>query len=120
MKNLLLALLLISPTSFADWGDVYYCQMTTFSKTTYEGKRTDYLLEKFQFKLDKTKKAMVFGSAGYFKTQILPLVEDRSWTNIESWDVEDKYSHGSFQEGKFLYSVMGMGISSVSADCDKF
>ena len=63
---------------------------------------------------------MVFGSAGYFKTQILPLVEDRSWTNIESWDVEDKYSHGSFQEGKFLYSGMGMGISSVSADCDKF
>lgn len=66
MKNLLLTLLLISPFSFADWGDVYYCQMTTLSATTLEGKRTDYLLEKFTFKLDETKKAMVFGKGGYF------------------------------------------------------
>ena len=52
---------------FADWGDVYYCQMTTLSETTLEGKRTDYILEKFQFKLDKTKNAMVFGKSGIFK-----------------------------------------------------
>ena len=46
MKNLLLALLLISPASFADWGDVYYCQMTTHSEVTFEGERTDYILGK--------------------------------------------------------------------------
>ena len=28
MKKLIIALMLISPVSFADWGDVYYCEMT--------------------------------------------------------------------------------------------
>lgn len=120
MKRLLITLILVSPFSFADWGDVYYCQMTTFSNTTYEGKRTDYLLEKFQFKLDKTKKAMVFGSTGYFKTQVLPVVEDRTWANIETWDVENIYAHGSFEEGKFLFTGIFMGIRSITANCDKF
>ena len=45
----------------ANWGDVYYCQMTTLSITTLEGERADYKLEKFQFTFDKTKNAMVFG-----------------------------------------------------------
>jgi len=38
IKSLLLALLLISPASFADWGDVYYCQMTSFHYTPLDGK----------------------------------------------------------------------------------
>tara|TARA_B110000091_G_C13678492_1_gene416854 strand:- start:449 stop:742 length:294 start_codon:yes stop_codon:yes gene_type:complete len=84
IKNLLLALLLISPTSFADWGDVYYCQMTTFSSTTIKGKRTDNTLEKFQFKLDKTKNSMVFGSSGYFKDSETKLIPKMHWPNIES------------------------------------
>ena len=84
IKNLLPALLLISPTSFADWGDVYYCQMTTFSSTTIKGKRTDNTLEKFQFKLDKTKNSMVFGSSGYFKDSETKLIPKMHWPNIES------------------------------------
>ena len=47
MKKLLITLMLISPFSFADWDDVYYCQMTTHSDVTLEGKRTDYILEEW-------------------------------------------------------------------------
>lgn len=65
MKILLIILMMISSFSFADWGDIYYCQMVTHSTVTLEGKRTDYMLEKFQFKLVQTKKAIMFRSSGY-------------------------------------------------------
>jgi len=112
--------MLLSPLSFADWGDVYYCQMTTFSMITLEGKRTDYILEKFQFKLDKAKKAMVYGSTGYFSEEKVPLIEGRSWPRQEVWAARDDYSHASFKHGKFLYSFVGSKMTSVSANCDKF
>ena len=121
MKKLLITLLLISPFSFADWGDVYYCQMTTFSKTTLEGKRTDYILDKFQFKLDKTKNAMVFGKGGIFNNMEYELVEDMAWSLVEIWYARDEFSTLYFEKGKFLYSDTGsIGITSISADCDKF
>ena len=75
MKKLLITLLLISPFSFADWGDVYYCQMTNSSGITLEGEKENYKLEKFQFKLDKTKNVMMFGSSGYFTDVEKKLVE---------------------------------------------
>ena len=52
MKNLLLTLLLISPASFADWGDVYYCQMTNLAEITLQGEKESFSAQKFQFKLD--------------------------------------------------------------------
>jgi len=55
----------------ADWGDVYYCQMTNFSKFTLEGEMKKYKLEKFQFKLDQTKNAVVFRNTSFFKTRWL-------------------------------------------------
>lgn len=121
MKKLLITLLLISPFSFADWGDVYYCQMTNFSEVSLEGKRKDYTLEKFQFKLDKTKKAMVFGSSGYFTIIEAKLTPDRHWPAIETWYAYGNYDVYYFQKGKFLFVSTGsMGSHSVSADCDKF
>mgnify|MGYP000170880605 CR=1 FL=1 len=64
MKKLLIILLLISPFSFADWGDVYYCQMTSYLAVSPDG-RVEELLEvvtkRFQFKLDETEQAVVFG-----------------------------------------------------------
>tara|TARA_R110001632_G_scaffold185922_1_gene306267 strand:+ start:109 stop:477 length:369 start_codon:yes stop_codon:yes gene_type:complete len=120
-KLLLITLLLISPFSFADWGDVYYCQMTTLSETTLEGKRTDYILEKFQFKLDKTKNAMVFGKQGYFKNAVLELREELNWPVLESWYAKNEYAMAYFDKGKFLYVRTGIaGSDSISADCDKF
>ena len=121
MKQLLITLLLISPFSFADWGDVYYCQMTTLSETTLEGEQKSYKLEKFQFKLDQTKNAMVFGKQGYFKNTLLELREYMSFPNHEWWNAKDEYSMAYFGKGKFLYSMTGnTGVSSVSANCDKF
>ena len=122
MKKLLITLLLISPFSFADWGDVYYCQMTTFSQTTMlKGKRTDYQLEKFQFKLDKTKGAMVFGGGLFFDKSVLPLSSSQQWPSGEAWYAKDAYSVAYFDEGKLVYVTAGIsGSTSISADCDKF
>ena len=119
MKKLLITLLLISPFSFADWGDVYYCQMTTYSGISLEGKRTDYKLEKFTFKLDKTKNAMVFGKKGYFKgTEMTPREGFLPLTEI--WFADGKTSMAWFEKGNFLYTRIFSNVRSVSADCEKF
>ena len=121
MKKLLITLLLISPFSFADWGDVYYCQMTILSETTLEGKREDYNLQKFQFKLDKTKNAMVFGKNGYFEDVVIELREGSTWPLIESWYADSEYAAVFFEKGKFLFSrTASLGMTAISADCDKF
>ena len=75
MQKLLITLLLISPFSFSDWGDVYCCQMTNSLGITLEGVKENYKMENFQFKLDKTKNVMVFGSSGYFTDVEKKLVE---------------------------------------------
>tara|TARA_R110002072_G_scaffold41331_1_gene116233 strand:- start:1087 stop:1455 length:369 start_codon:yes stop_codon:yes gene_type:complete len=122
MKKLLITLLLISPFSFADWGDVYYCQMTTNASTNLDGKRTDYLLEKFQFKLDKAKQAMVFGGKGYFSGTEAKLSPNKQWPLLEAWYAASEYATYVYADGQFVYAYMGLarGLSAVSADCDKF
>jgi|TARA_B110000240_G_C13190607_1_gene321839 hypothetical protein len=120
MKKLLITLMLISPFSFADWGDVYYCQMTTHSNLSREGKQLDYKLEKFTFKSDKTKNAMVFGKDGYFGDTEMELREGSSFPAVESWKAEGSYDMASFRKGKFIYASIAIGITQISADCDKF
>lgn len=120
MKKLLITLLLISPFSFADWGDVYYCDMTSHSKTSPEGERTDYSLGKFKFKLDKTKYAMAFGKEGYFVETELELT-GRGLPSRERWYAANMDSMVHFNEGKFIYVALNFfGSSSMSADCEKF
>ena len=71
--------------------------------------------------LERTKNAMVFGSSGYFTNMEYELVEDMAWPVVEVWYARDEYSTLYFKEGKFLYSEIGStGITSISADCDKF
>jgi len=121
MKKLLLALILLSPFSLADWGDVYYCQMTNSSGISLGGEQLNYKPENFQFRLDETKQALVFGEMGYFKNTEMKLVKGSSWPKIEEWYFSDDNSLGFFAKGKFLYSsVSVLGVSSISADCDKF
>mgnify|MGYP003641351842 CR=1 FL=1 len=120
MKKLLITLLLISPFSFADWDDVYYCQMTNSVGITVEGKKENYNLEKFQFKLDKARNALVFGSSGYFADAAMELTQGSIWPTLEKWRANDQYSVLYFEEGKFLYVSIAMGATSKSADCDKF
>ena len=121
MKKLLITLLLISPFSFADWGDVYYCQMTFHSQSKLGSERTNYKLGKFSFKLDETKNAMVFGKQGIFKNMEMPLREGMFWPSLEEWYAEDEYQRAYFGGGKFLIEHLSIaGTISISADCEKF
>ena len=118
----LFSMLLVSEMAAADWGDVYYCQMTNFIYISLEGKQINYTPEKFQFKLDQTKNAMVFGSTGYFKDAVSELVRFQSFPSSEVWFANStKYSMHAFEKGKFLYTSNGLdGAFVISADCDKF
>ena len=116
----LFSMLLVSEMAAADWGDVYYCQMTNFVDITLEGEKINYKLERFQFKLDQTKNAMMFGSTGVFQNEVYKLVIGRNWPSQEAWYANDKYSTTYFREGKFLYTRNGLtGANVVSADCEK-
>ena len=56
----LFSMLLVSEMAAADWGDVYYCQMTNNNEISFEGETLKkHELEKFKFKLDQTRNAMV-------------------------------------------------------------
>jgi hypothetical protein len=121
ITGLALSMLLSSGTANADWGDVYYCQMTNFDEITLEGEKKSWKLEKFQFKLDQTKNAMVFGSTGYLKDAVVELVIGHNWPSQESWYANSKYSMTFFDNGKHLFTSNGQsGLTSISADCDKF
>ena len=123
MKRLLLhiTLLLINPFSFADWDDVYYCQMTNALEITLEGEQIKHKLEKLTFKLDKTKKAMVFGKQGFFQNIEMELRQNDSWPSIESWYADGYQAYGYFDKGKFLYVMTGAaGTSAISANCERF
>jgi len=122
MKKLLITLMLISPFSFADWGDVYYCQMTSNSGVTNSGKRTEYTLEKFQFKLDKTKNAMVFGGSGYFMNKVYKITPRglTVQTRAELWRAYGSHSWLFYNLGRFVHSYVALDASTVTADCDKF
>ena len=121
MKELLITLMIVSPFSFADWGDVYYCQMTTHSKTTLHGKKVDYKLGRFQFKFDKTKYAIVFGSGGFQADEVFLVDKFHSDPERDSWWFDNIITKGYVNKGRFLFSsVNHSGITSVSANCDKF
>ena len=116
----LFSMLLVSEMAAADWGDVYYCQTTNNNEITLEGEMKNYKLEKFQFQLDQTKNAMVFGSTGYFQDEVIELTTGANSPSQESWYAYDEYKI-FFEKGKFLYSsVFPDGIVSISANCDKF
>jgi len=115
------SMLLASEMATADWGDVYYCQMTNFISITLEGKQTNYNPQKFQFKLDQTKNAMVFGSTGYFTNSVSKLVKGSNWPSLEKWYANDTYSSIYFDDGKLLYTFNNVvEATASSADCDKF
>ena len=120
MKRLLITLILVSPLSFADWGDVYYCQETSFAMTSPNGKLREGELEKFQFKLDKTKNAMVFGSSGTLKEEVIQLRKG-SKKGGEWWFAENNMDRVSFSDGEFLYTLTSPSTAfMMSAECDKF
>ena len=121
ITGLALLMLLSSGTANADWGDVYYCQMTNFNKLSLEGENESWQLEKFQFKLDQTKNAMVFGNTGTFKGQVIELVIGSNFPSQEFWYAKGRFSSLAFANAKFLYSnTNDLEVHVASADCDKF
>tara|TARA_R100001377_G_scaffold71882_1_gene47582 strand:- start:34 stop:417 length:384 start_codon:yes stop_codon:yes gene_type:complete len=119
--GLMFSMLLVSEMAAADWGDVYYCQMTNNLTILPEGKKENYTPEKLQFKLDQTKNAMVFGSTGYFANIVIELFTGRNWPSQEKWYANNKYSMTFFNEGKFFYTSNGsIGATVISADCEIF
>ena len=121
ITGLALSMLLSSGTANADWGDVYYCQMTNNIEITLEGEMKNYKLEKFQFKLDQTKHAMVFGSKSYLGGEVLKLNKGDNVPLREYWLASARYTITDFLFGKFLFTHNGSGsITSISADCEKF
>ena len=117
----LFSMLLVSEMAAADWGDVYYCHMTNNNGITLEGEMTKYKLEKFIFKLDQTKNAMIFGSSGHFANSVDELTTGRSFPIQEKWYANDKHSMTYFSKGRFLFTSMSLfDIESISADCEKF
>ena len=116
----LFSMLLVSEMAAADWGDVYYCQMTNFVDITLEGEKINYKLERFQFKLDQTKNAMVFGSTGYLKDSVYDLVLS-NFGSTEFWLANSQFSITYFENGKLVYTGNNtLGANVISADCDKF
>ena len=113
-------MLLVSEMAAADWGDVYYCQMTNFVHITLEGEMKKPTLEKFQFKLDQTKNAMVFGSTGYFAKIVYELTTGASFPSQEKWYAKSDFAMNRFTKGKLFYSQVGNRIVSILADCEKF
>jgi hypothetical protein len=121
VKKLCLTLLLVTPFSFADWGDVYHCEMTNFSEVTLDGDKKNSKLGKFKFKLDKNRNAMVFGKGGYFENRVGKLDSDYAWVSKETWEATHEYGRYVFNNGKLLHSfVRTVGITTVTANCDKF
>ena len=117
----MLSMLMTSEMASADWGDVYYCQMTNFIEITLEGEEKRWKLEKFQFKLDQTKNAMVFGSTGVFAGEVVDLVIGSNFPSQELWVANNKWDIVTFQTGKFLFTQNTFeAIRSISADCEKF
>ena len=116
------SMLLGSEMAAADWDDVYYCQMTESIGVTRDGKMNNHPLEKFQFKLDQTSNAMVFGSTGYFADSVLELTTGSTWPSQETWRSNYTHSMTSFEEGTFVYTRNGFSVAAlvISADCDKF
>ena len=95
--------------------------MTNNIEITLEGEMKNYKLEKFQFKLDQTKHAMVFGSKSSLGGEVLKLNRGANVPLREYWLASARYSITDFLFGKFLFTHNGSGsITSISADCEKF
>ena len=118
----MLSMLMASGMVAADLGDVYYCQMTKYTTTNLEGEQINHPPQRFQFKLDQTKNAMVFGSTGYFfrKHEVFELTTGRNWPSQEFWYANALDSMIFFRSGKFMFTRNGFSAIVVSADCDKF
>ena len=126
ITGLTFSLLLASPVANADWGDVYYCEMTYFGDLMEGGKMLPHDLRKFKFKLDQAKNAMVLVSEdemkfGTFGADVLELNKELYWPSLEMWEASKNSLMVNFTNGNFMYSwTSATMVRTISADCEKF
>jgi hypothetical protein len=114
------SMLLASEMAAADWGDVYYCQMTNRIDISLDGKIKTLKPQTFTFKLDESRNAMVYGDKGYFKDVVNELTVGMSVPEKEIWQTRNRFEITQFIDGKLLYSIVATNIAAISADCEKF
>jgi hypothetical protein len=115
------SMLLGSEMAAADWGDVYYCQMTNRIEISLNGKMKTINPETFTFKLDQVRNAVVYGDKkGFFKDQVDKLTEGKAWPEQETWQAQNTYSIAQFIRGKFLFSNVASEVTAITAACEKF
>lgn len=121
MKYLLLIMVLITPISYSDWGDTYFCSATHHSQTNLDGEQTIHELQDYTFHLSKDKNAMVFEHTDhYFENTVIELQEVGSFPNLEAWSAGDADSKVVFLKGQFAHSfVSGRGVTVNIASCHK-
>ena len=121
ITGLTMTMLLSSGVANADYGDVYYCQMTHFEGMNLSGEHATYALEKFRFKLDLPSKSMVYGDNGFYADAVSKITLGYDWPSDEVWYARNGNDSLFFQRGKFLHSIIGpQGSLLVLADCDVF
>ena len=130
MKKLLITLLLISPFSFADLGDVYYCETIANQLILSDGKSHPVESVRFKFTLNEVSEYMVFGSLPLlWRNQKYPLAS--LGQSPDGMVFKTLPRHGSNMQSTFNFikgQLFGVGFSAYNspavyvfvADCDKF
>ena len=128
MRYLLILLLLISPLSFGNWGDTYFCSMNTFMDVKPNNETQIYQSQTFKFRLDEKKNAVVFPKTAkkqYFQGIELPITKESFWNDRFVADGGD-YGKIFYGDGLLLYFIPrvdeddNLSIATVIADCEKF
>ena len=130
MKKLLIILMLISPFSFADWDDVYYCQMITNKFIEEYGEDYSVKLHHFKFSMEEKRQAMIFDSREtIWKNQMFPVAsltqsaEGMVFETKPRWagtSADNFRSTFNYDRGKlFGVAFWGASIVVIVADCDK-
>ena len=138
MKKLLITLMLISPFSFADWGDEYRCAMTSHSKISIYGEKTDNILKVFTIKLNKAKNLGGLGTlnkelAAYWGDKSVMVInglpdigrimeiQELSRVSEETWSASRALTTSFFSRGIFmLTSLRSNNIINIIGTCEKF
>jgi len=123
MKKLLITLMLISPFSFADWGDTYFCN-TTLNFAKYHGDPLVAVgkVKTFKFNLNEANESLVFNEGSGFEDESLDVTFTRfARDGQELFYLKGDTSTAAYHNGAFGYSSTSAGgVRVITADCDKF
>lgn len=123
-RVLVLWMLAISDVSFAGWGDVYYCNLTSWTSTLPSGEqRVLRAGTSFKFQLNEEKRAMIFDNALSFAYMELRI--PAQWHDMldasETWYAADHSSTLLFYQGSLVHSrVLPTQAVTKHATCSKF